>query len=250
MPTESYNIIRMAVNVSALNQSVVTASAAILNVLTGTAPAAYVATDIQFQIGLFTNFGSTGAYAAGVYADASPLDMSNVSSFSLDLKNPNQPGVFVSPSLFTGVVAAAGLTPVITTANWQAGTAQQVLVPMSSLQSNFQLQANQTWVLVMSGITTDSPARQLIYGVGPMNFWPTGLNTSGAPPNNSPSYYTTAQSDARYPVVVQEVTNGNGAAALGANCPAGALNQPGAWVLMTFSGPGGPLSLWVPGWTP
>lgn len=262
MPTsvqESYNIIRMAMAVPPVPGNSVLSAPTVLNVFTNQGPAAWLASDIQFQFGFFASLGSPTT-GGGIGANAVVLDLTNVASIQLDIKNPSSPTVFTSPSLFTALIPAASFTSPgnsLTIANWQTGSIpsnpyasnqQSIVVPMTNQQSNFAFQTTQTLVGILSAITTDSPAHQIIYGTFAIAFWPTGLGVSGAPPSNSPSYYTTAQSDARYPVVVQEVTNGTSPAALGANCPSSSPSAPQAWVQMTFSGAGGPFTLWVPGW--
>lgn len=256
MATEIYNLIRLAIPVNSTNSPIVPGQT--VNVLTGAVPAFYGGSDVQFQLGFFQNLG-TAPTIGGIGSNALGLDLSNVASVQLDIKDPNS--YFSAPSLFTLVVPAASFqTPgVIVNANWQSGFTtpapaasnpswQNLFVNMTNQASNFNFQVNRSLVLVLSGITTASPSTQVVYGATAINFWPNPLGFTGAPPANSPSYYTTAQSDARYPVVVQNVTNGNGAAALGANCPALNPNAPANWVQVTVQGQGGPFTMFIPGW--
>ncbi len=230
------NIIQLGVDISQLSSPA--APGAINNAMTGQPPAGLVATDWQFQLWLFYSLNSQ-----------TPLSVSNLSQVQLDIKNPNAPNMFTSPSLWTGIVTAANLST-CTYADWTGAKASPSLTAsMTNLQSNFAVQANTTYTLVISATTTDVPAKLLFLGTTPLIIWPSGLGVTGVPVVNNPSYYTTTQSDARYPVVVASITNGVGNAALGTNCPSLAPGQPAAWVKMTLQGPGGPTFIF-PGWTP
>jgi hypothetical protein len=180
MATESYNVIRLAVDAS--SPGPVLSPGIIPNVLSRQAPASYAGADTQFQIGLFANLQS------GI-----PLDVSDVSFLQLDIKDPAT--LETSPSLFT----ATNNTPVnFTLADWTAGVSQTASFVMTNQQSNFALQKNESYVLIVSGVTNDSPGHVVVYSATMIAFWPTGLNTVGPPPSNPPQYYTMSQSDARY----------------------------------------------------
>jgi hypothetical protein len=206
---ESYSRIRLAVNVNAPG-SVLTPTT-INNVLTAASPAAFVATDIRFEIGLFSDNATT------------PLDVSNLSSIQLDLKNPN--ALFTAPSLWTKIASGGGITA-MTLGAWQAGTGQNCLLPMTSQESNLSIPDNENYVLVLSGITNDNPGRLLVFGATPIEFWPSGLGVSGSAPINPATYYSGAQSDTRY--LPKVISPGTGTVAFPATCPA--ANQQPTWM--------------------
>ncbi len=180
----SAKTIRLAVDVAKTGQPVI-------DLNTQQTPSIFAGTDVQVQLALFNN----GAL----------VDVGNLAWLQLDLKSPAN---VLGSSVLTQQVNASALNNACTYAQWTAGTAQQCVFALTNSQTNFAISAPVTYALIISGATTDSPGRIIVFGQSQFTVTPTGLNSGGSPPPATPSFYTASQSDGRYVQLTGAELNG------------------------------------------
>jgi hypothetical protein len=95
-----------------------------VDAITSKTPAFFRGNDVQFEL-------------VGIFKGAL-IDISAVTGLTLEIK-PSDP--ITGTALFTGTQSAEFGTSV-TKVDWDAGTAQQFLIPMTAAQNNIDLQSN------------------------------------------------------------------------------------------------------------
>ncbi len=142
----------------------------LIDLLTSAAPSLWRGTDVVFQIGL----GQGGIQS-----------VANIQSLTLEIKElTNKIG---APLVSKTVTSFDDST---TQETWNAGTAQHALIPLTNVETS--VPAGTYW-LVLSVVTTDSPAR--IYTAGAAIL---AIAEDGAQGGGNAPYFTQGQSDARY----------------------------------------------------
>ncbi len=177
MTTLSRRRIRLAADAARLD--------APCDALTNFTPAFYRGNDLQVEFALFS--GST------------LLDVSNITSVTLEIKNSDELHTPPEPSaevLMTKTLTAANLNTALAAADWNAGTAQHGAFTFTAAQAN--IAAGHKW-LVLWALTSDDPGRVITVAAGPVSVLEDGASGSiSEPPETGDLYYTSTQSDARY----------------------------------------------------
>jgi hypothetical protein len=153
-----------------------------LDVLRRATPQFWRGNDVQFEISAFFN----GAL----------LDVSNLASLTLEVRPLGANGHAPDPS-FAPLMGATVTTFDNTTTldNWNAGTNQQALVVFTAAQSN--IAAGAAWLSIFA-ITNDSPGRVITLCAGPVRVLEDGAGLATTPTPTADTFYTAAESDARY----------------------------------------------------
>jgi hypothetical protein len=154
------------------------------DVLTGATPQFWNGVDLEFELAFF--YGST------------LLSVSNIDSITVDLK-ASDPRTGLP--LMSQTVASSALNQALTLTAWNGGapTDCHALVVFTNAETNLDLNDDSdTFWLVVSALTSDSPTHKIVLGATPITVVEGGEGV--APPASvvSPTYYTAAQSDARF----------------------------------------------------
>ncbi len=165
-----------------------------LDVLRRATPQMWRGNDVQFEIAVFFN---------GVLQDVSSL-----ASLTLEIRPLGANGGPPDPS-FTPLMGAtvSSFDNTTTIDDWNSGTKQQAVVAFTAAQSN--IAAGSAWLSIFA-ITNDSPGRVVTLCAGPIRLLEDGAGLATTPTPAADTFYTAAQSDARF-------------AALGAGGEGGAL---------------------------
>ncbi len=168
--------IRLAIDTSQMG--------AVNDLLTGATPQFWNGVDLQFELAIF--YGATLAA------------VSNLDSITVDLKTGDpRTGL----PLMSQTIASGSLNQSLTLAAWQGGAATDchALLVFANHQTALNLSGDvETFWLVISALTNDSPAHKLVLGATPLNVTEGGEGVTPPASVVSPTYYTAAQSDARY----------------------------------------------------
>ncbi len=162
------------------------------DVLTGATPQFWNGVDLQFELAIFY-----GAILAAV---------SNLDSVTVDLK-AGDPRTGLP--LMSATLASGSLNQSLTLPAWQGGAAADchALVTFTNAETNLNLGTDtETFWLVISALTNDSPAHKIVLGATPLNVVEGGEGVEPPASVVSPNYYTAAQSDARYLLAVDLTT--------------------------------------------
>lgn len=150
------------------------------DILSSESPRTWTGNDTQFEIGVFIG--------------AALVDLSNFASLTLTIEKLDRSAKKVEQTL-----AAAALTFLPDLTAWTAGTAQHATFRFVGSDMEFLSSGiEESFFLVLWGLTADSPAREITLG------WATFVlekdGTASATPTPAPTddYYTQTQSDARY----------------------------------------------------
>jgi hypothetical protein len=170
------------------------------DVLTGATPQFWNGVDLQFELAIF--YGSVLAA------------VSNLDSITVDLK-AGDPRTGLP--LMSQTVASGSLNNALTLEAWNGGapTDCHALVVFTNAETNLDLgDDTDTFWLVISAITSDNPSHKLVLGATPLNVTEGGEGVEPPASVVSPTYYTAAQSDARYTLSVDLTTINSGIATL------------------------------------
>jgi hypothetical protein len=171
-----------------------------LDVLRRATPQFWRGNDLQFELALFFN----GAL----------LDVSNLASLTLEVRplgaNGGPPDPSFTPLMGATITSFDGTT---TLDDWNAGTKQHALVTFSAAQSN--IAAGTAWLSVFA-ITNDSPGRVITLCAGAVRVLEDGAGLATTPTPAADTFYTAAQSDARF---AQIGAGGEGGAPAGDSNP-------------------------------
>jgi hypothetical protein len=157
-------------------------------VLTGNSPQFWNGVDLQFEIALFR--GATLA------------DIANIDSITVDLKTTD---LRTGLPLMSQTIASADLNAALTQDDWNAGDPVDchALVKFTNGETNlYMVEDQQTFWLVISALTNDSPAHKITLGATPLIVIEDGAGVEPPASVVQPMYYTAAQSDARYTLSV------------------------------------------------
>lgn len=172
--------IRLAIDTSQMG--------AINDVLTGATPQFWNGVDLQFELALF--YG------------ASLLAVSNLDSITVELK-ASDPRTGLP--LMSKTIASSALNQSLTLNAWNGGAPGDchALVVFTNNETNLNLDADsQSFWLVVSAITSDTPAHKIVLGATPLTVVEGGEGVTPPASVVTPLYYTAAQSDARYTLSV------------------------------------------------
>jgi hypothetical protein len=168
-PTESYQVIRTAFDVTKWNANV-----APTDITTGATLQLAIGADLLWNM----------IFSVGALADGTILNPSNLTSIIVALQDSNAPHETTSYWAQTILNAAIGVpgagSPTLNTANWNNGSAQQISLSVANSVWNTLIQSGQNtfWVCIY-GITTDSPAKNV-----PLAFFQVLLFDTGMPVTN------------------------------------------------------------------
>ena len=172
--------IRLAIDTSQMGS--------INDVLTGANPQFWNGVDLQIELGIF--YGST------------LVDVSNFSSITVDLKEFDpRTGL----PLMSQTIASGSINDALTLTAWNGGapTDCHALAVFTNEETNLYLnQDSVTFWLVVSALTGDTPAHKVVLGATPMVVQEGGEGVEPPASVVNPTYYTAAQSDARYAIAV------------------------------------------------
>lgn len=185
MSTIANQRIRLAIDVSQM--------ANINDVITGNTPQFWNGVDLQFELAFF--------YGANL------IDISNLDSITVDLKDSDpRTGLPV----MSATLASGSFNPGLTLDAWLGGAPSDchALITFTNSETNIDLQDDlgDTYWLVISALTNDSPAHKLVMGGTPLNVVEGGEGVTPPASVVTPIYYTAAQSDARYTLSVDLTT--------------------------------------------
>jgi hypothetical protein len=170
------------------------------DVLTGANPQFWNGVDLQIELGLF--YGST------------LVDVSNFDSITVDLKESDpRTGL----PLMSRTIASGSLNPGLTLTAWNGGAPSDchALAVFTNEESNLYLSDDAvTFWLVVSALTNDSPGHKIVLGATPIVVQEGGEGVEPPASVVNPTYYTAAQSDARYAVAVNLTSINNAIATL------------------------------------
>lgn len=126
-------------------------ASAVQDVLTNRSPSLWRGNDCSFQIGLHRN--------------RTLLDIANIDQVTVTVKADDDR---TGPALMTKTVAYADLNRTLTAEQWAAGTAAHAEVAFTKEETRLALNGEQsrTFWLVVHGLTTDTPSRELTFGAG------------------------------------------------------------------------------------
>jgi hypothetical protein len=169
--------LRLAVDTSRFDQ--------VKDVTTAAAPVLWRGNDAAFEIALFR--GTT------------LLDISNFASMTLEVKENTLAGIVGFP-LMSSTVLAAAFNNSLTTTVWDAETSQHALFAFTGDETNLSLDSalEKTFYLVLSGVTTDSPSRRVMFGSTLLKIRECGVEGTGEPVVAQEKYYTAAECDSRF----------------------------------------------------
>jgi hypothetical protein len=172
--------IRLAVDTSQMGS--------INDVLTGANPQFWNGVDLQIELGLF--YGST------------LVDVSNFDSITVDLKESDpRTGL----PLMSQTIASGSLNTGLTVDLWNTGVSSDchALAVFTNAETNLYLSDDAvTFWLVVSALTNDSPGHKIVLGATPIVVQEGGEGVEPPASVINPTYYTAAQSDARYSLTV------------------------------------------------
>lgn len=136
--------------------------------------------------------GNDLSVRVAAYSLDAPLDLSNVASLKLQIKDKQNP---VSDALAEVEVLAAAITATITGAGFTAGTEQHATFIFTSAQTSLDLASgvSRSFWLVLSGLTTGGKA--ITYGAISFVIYEDNAGADGTPPVPPSSYYTTTEID-------------------------------------------------------
>lgn len=162
------------------------------DVITGATPQFWNGVDLQFELAVFY-----GAVVASV---------SNLDSITVDLKlGDPRTGL----PLMSKTIASGALNQSLTLDAWKGGAVADchTLAVFTNEESNLNLNADtQTFWLVVSALTSDSPTHKLVLGATPITVTEGGEGVTPPASVVAPQYYTAAQADARFAMTVNLTT--------------------------------------------
>jgi hypothetical protein len=168
--------IRLAIDTSQMGN--------INDVITGATPQFWNGVDLQFELAVF--YGATLS------------DISNFDSITIDLKKSDpRTGL----PLMSATIPSNQLNESLTLQAWQGGAPADchALVTFTNAQTNLELSDDtDTFWLVVSALTADSLAHKIVLGATPLNVTEGGEGVTPPASVVEPTYYTAAQSDARF----------------------------------------------------
>jgi hypothetical protein len=174
-------------------------SGGINDVLTSATPQFWNGVDVQFELGIF--YGSTLAA------------IDNIASITVDVKKDDpRTGV----PLMSQTIPASALNTALTLGAWNGGGAADchAAVLFANAQNQFVFGGtSETYWLVVSALTKDSPAHKIVFGATPVTVLESGFGTATSAVVATPSYYTAAQCDARFQKILQPSAPGSSGAA-------------------------------------
>ncbi|HTB63876.1 MAG TPA: hypothetical protein VK737_09825 [Opitutales bacterium] len=153
-----------------------------LDVLRRATPQFWRGNDLQFELALFFN----GAL----------LDVSNLASLTLEIRPLGANGAAPDPSfapLMGATVTSFDNTTTLDT--WNSGAQQHAVIAFTATQSN--IAAGAAWLSIFA-ITNDSPGRVITLCAGPLRVLEDGSGLATTPTPTADTFYTAAESDARY----------------------------------------------------
>jgi len=153
-----------------------------LDVLRRATPQFWRGNDAQFELAVFFN----GALQ----------DVSNLASLTLEIRPLGSGGAAPDPG-FTPLMGATvtSFDNTTTLDSWNSGTKQHAVVTFTAAQSN--IVAGPAWLSIFV-ITTDSPGRVITLCAGPVRVLEDGSGLATTPSPAGDTFYTAAQSDARF----------------------------------------------------
>jgi hypothetical protein len=158
------------------------------DVLTGNSPQFWNGVDLQFELALFRS--------------SALVDIGNIDSIMVELKtSDSRTGL----PLMSKVIASADMNPGLTLEDWLAGDPDDchAKVQFTNAETNLYLIDDQvTFWLVISALTDDAPAHKITLGATPLIVIEDGAGVEPPASVITPTYYTAAQSDARYTLAV------------------------------------------------
>lgn len=163
-------------------------SGGINDVISSSTPQFWNGVDVQFELGIF--YGGTLAA------------IDNIASITVDVKKDDPR---TGTPLMSQTVAASSLNTTLTGMAWNGGASSDchatVLFTNSQNQFVFSGTAESYW-LVISALTKDSPAHKIVFGATPVTVQESGFGVATSTVVANPSFYTAVQSDARFQRVV------------------------------------------------
>ncbi len=172
--------IRLAVDTSQMGS--------INDAITGASPQFWNGVDLEIELAFF--YGTPSA--------ATLVDISNFDSITVDLKESDpRTGL----PLMSQTIASSSINDAMTWTQWTGNTpsACQVLAVFTNEETNLNLNDDSvTYWLVISALTNDSPGHKIVLGATPLIVQEGGEGVEPPASVVNPTYYTAAQSDARY----------------------------------------------------
>jgi hypothetical protein len=184
--------IRLAVDTSQMGS--------VNDAITGATPQFWNGVDLEIELAIF--YGAT------------LVDVSNFDSITVDLKESDpRTGL----PLMSQTVASGSINDALTLTAWNGGAPADchALAVFTNEETNLNLadDTQQFW-LVISALTNDSPGHKLVLGATPLIVQEGGEGVEPPASVVNPTYYTAAQSDARYTLSVNLTTINNEIATL------------------------------------
>jgi len=165
-----------------------TSRTSVVDANTADAPEVWRGTDLDVQLGLFNGTPATGTWLDSV---------ANITSITLEIKdNANRAAL----AFVTETITAADLDAGASYADWASDDDEHGSITLSD--DDLGLPAGEYW-LVISAILTDGTV--LTLGTCVLTISEDGANTGGG---TGTGFLTTAQGDARYPLITP--TDGSG----------------------------------------
>jgi hypothetical protein len=168
----------------------VTKQTANIDKITGETPRIWRGNDIVFEI---------AAFYGNPLSDASTLiDVSNIASLTLEVKPF---ATRTGGSVMTKTITSADINTALTTAQWNADSAQHASIVFTNLETAPDLGSGTTeanYWLVVSVITNDSPGREITWGYTTLTIEEDGNGSATSPTPSPPVSYTKAEADARF----------------------------------------------------
>lgn len=198
---------------------------------TSSTPVVWRSSDVAFQLGIF--------YAAAV------VDVSNLTSVTLEIKTAGAGTTAADPT--ASPLASKTVTSFDNTldaATWTAGTKQHVAVAFSAEEMNFALGGTETQWLVISALT--AAGKTITLAAGLIQVKEDGYNSAGTAPTIAGTAYTKAESLALFGLTYNTITarTGGGATALDGLATASDAIATGVSV-RTRSGTSGAREEWI-----
>ena len=146
--------------------------------------------------GTTVRFEIAGFFGDPQLAETEILDVSNISSITLDVMPISRNGTLI----MTKTMSAAGITLDLTREQWLAGTDQQMVFEFSNTETAPALTSGALFTdyyLVVTVTTNDSPAHKITWGIATLRIEEDGHGNQTTPAIGDPTYYTAPQTDAR-----------------------------------------------------
>lgn len=201
-----------------------------IDVLTDDVPHLLKPSNLQVELALFDDDGETLS-----------ADLDDLNQITLTIKEGNPR---TGPTLMQKTVTAVNLNTALTLEEWNAEAASDchALFEFTAPETNLDLdtQNEVSYYLVLSGLSTSTPVKELAIANGPIRIEESGINEDPPPDVSSPGFYTADESDARYLLAANNArlyfTDGDPNGVVSATRPAQAYDAAGNVWIKTSAG--------------